>query len=76
MESVLMGHPCDIIPFCIQDYRILDAMGNLLPETKGNYQTQNAIIFDAAVETDQIIIELGSPSAKLPAALFEVRCYQ
>ena len=76
MESVLMGHPCDIIPFCIQDYRILDAMGNLLHETKGNYQTQNAIIFDAAVETDQIIIELGSPSAKLPAALFEVRCYQ
>ena len=41
MESSQMGHPEDVIPFCIRNYRILDETGNLLFEKTDNHQTIN-----------------------------------
>jgi len=76
MESVLMGHPYDVIPFCVRDYRILDAAGNVIWECTGNYQTRNTIVLEAPVITDALRLELTSPADNLPAALFEVRCYE
>ena len=76
MESVLMGHPCDVIPFCVRDYRILDSKGNLVYECKGNYQTRNSIVLDNAAKTDSLRLELTSPAENLPTAIFEIRCYE
>jgi hypothetical protein len=76
MESVLMGHPCNVIPFCVRDYRILDGEGNVIHECAGNYQTRNSIVLENPVFTDALRFELTSPSANVPAALFEIRCYE
>ncbi len=76
MESVLMGHPENVMPFCIRNYRIKDDSGNILKEVKGNYQTRNTIILDDVVHTSKIIIEAEHPSEKTPAAIFEIRCYR
>lgn len=75
MESVLMSHPEAVMPFCVRNYRIKDAGGNIIAEKKDNYQTQNHIQLQQPVTTDELIIELEHPSEHVPAALFAVRCY-
>lgn len=74
MESVQMGHPEDIIPFCVQNYSIYDKDDNLLYEKKGNYQTINDIEFESEMECTELKIKLEHPAKDVPAALFEIIC--
>ena len=74
MESVQMGHPEDVIPFCIRNYAIYDKHDKLLFEKNGNYQTINELVFDEVIECDELKIKLEHPSPKVPAALFEILC--
>lgn len=75
MESVLLGHPEDVMPFCVRNYRIKDDNGNLVYEKQGNYQSRNTIILEQPLRTKKLYIETDHPSANVPAALFSVRCY-
>ena len=75
MESVLMGHPERVMPFCVRNYRIRGGGGQLLFERKDNYQTRNTIRLDPPVKTDRLTIEADAPAPNIPAAIFEVRCY-
>jgi hypothetical protein len=74
-ESVLMGHPESVMPFCVRRYRILEASGRLLHECNDNHQTRNTIRLNSPVTTSALKIVLEHPSECIPAALFEVRCY-
>ncbi|RAV30293.1 FAD-dependent oxidoreductase [Sinomicrobium soli] len=76
MESVLMGHPEDVMPFCVRNYHILDDRGNVLYKKEGNYQTINNVFLEDPVTTGELTIVLEHPSANVPAALFGVRCYR
>ena len=75
MESVLMGHPEDRVPFVVKDYKIEDGQGRLLHQTKGNYLGRNEILLTEPSVTDKIVITLDHPTDNCPAALFEVICY-
>jgi hypothetical protein len=75
MESVLMGHPEDVMPFCVRNYKIRDEKGNLVYEKTGNYQTINKIRLDTPVTTSELILEMEHPSKNTPAAVFSIRCY-
>lgn len=75
MESVLMGHPFNVVPYCVRDYRILDSRGRVAYERHGNYQTRNSIVLDETIVTDTLRLELTSPGG-IPASLFEIRCYE
>jgi hypothetical protein len=75
MESVLMGHPEDVMPFCVRNYQVKDDKGNILYTKYGNYQTRNVITLDQPVSTSGITIILEHPSENIPAALFSVKCY-
>jgi len=75
MESVLMTHPENVMPFCIQNYKILDETGNVLFEKRGNYQTRNIIRLQQPVMTKELKIQFEKSSADIPVSLFEVRCY-
>ena len=75
MESVLMTHPENIMPFCISEYQVFDENGNLIFEKTGNYQTRNTIVFAKPITTQKLSISLKHPNPNVPAALFEVRCY-
>lgn len=72
MESVLMGHPEDVIPFVVRDYDIFDASGNNLHSMRDNYQSINKVRFDKPIETNQLEIRFKKKGANIPIALFEV----
>jgi len=75
METVLMGHPEDVMPFCVRDYQIKDGKGNVLWKGENNYQTKNVIVLEQPIYTDMLTINLAHPSQNTPAALFSVKCY-
>jgi len=75
MESVLMGHPENVMPLCVRQYRILDEAGRVLTTGAANHQTRNTVHLEQPITTRTLTIELENPGPGLPAALFEVRCY-
>jgi hypothetical protein len=75
METVLMGHPENVMPFCVRNYKILDDQGNVVHERKDNYQTMNTIRLDRTLTTRSLTVEVEHPSGNVPAAIFEVLCY-
>lgn len=75
MESVLMGHPEDVMPFCVRNYEIKDDKGKSIYKKEGNYQTRDTITFSEPITTSQLTISLEHPSENVPAALFSIRCY-
>lgn len=75
MESVLMGHPENVMPFCVRNYKVKDDKGNLVFEKQGNYQSRNTIILEQPINTMKLYIEMEHPSENVPAAIFSVRCY-
>jgi len=71
MESSQMGHAEDIMPFCVQNYRIF--INEKLIFTKHvNHQTINHIKFPNPVEASAMRIEMEHPSESVPSALFEI----
>jgi hypothetical protein len=74
LESSLMGHPEEVIPFCVRQYRIYDEQGTLIHEQRDNYQTINHIVWDKPVTTSALRIEIAHPAANIPAGLFEIQC--
>lgn len=75
MESVLMGHPEDVMPFCVRNYEIKDDKGNIVYTKKGNYQTKNTIELQEPITTIELTVLLEHPSENVPASLFSIRCY-
>ena len=76
MESVLMGQPERVIPFCVRQFQVSDGTGRVLHAVENNYQSRCTIRLDRPVETDRLTLTLSAPSLLIPAALFEVRCYK
>ncbi|HEY0947270.1 MAG TPA: FAD-dependent oxidoreductase [Opitutaceae bacterium] len=75
MESVLWGHPEDRMPFCVPGYRVLAENGEVIHACAENHQTRNVIRLDAPVLTRVLRLELDNPASRIPASLFEIRCY-
>lgn len=76
MESVLLGHPENVMPFCIREYKIYDDRGLVVFEKTNNYQTINRIKFDTPVTTQKLVLEVKHPAEDVPASVFEVQCYE
>lgn len=75
METVLMTHPENVMPFCVRNYRITDGEGKLIFEKKDNYQSRSIIRLEIPVLTKKLIIHTEHPGNNVPAAIFAVRCY-
>jgi hypothetical protein len=75
MESVLMGHPERVMPFCVRNYVLKDDRGRIVYEMKNNYKTINKIVPEKPIHTTRLHLEVEHPSADVPAAVFSVRCY-
>lgn len=76
MESVLMGHPENVMPFCVRKYKIYDDAHRLVYQHEDNHQSINTITFPESVWTRYLTIELEHPSSEVSAALFEILCYE
>jgi hypothetical protein len=75
METVLIAHPESQMPFCVQEYRILDDQQRVIYQKTDNHETCNEIVLPQALPTRSLSLELKHPSAQVPASLFEIRCY-
>lgn len=72
MESSQMGHPEDVIPFCIQKYRILNEADQVLFEKSDNHQTINRWIPENGLNAKLLKIEFEHPNSNVPASIFEI----
>jgi hypothetical protein len=75
MESVLMGHPENVMPFCVQKFAICDGQSRVLATVAHNHASRCVVRLAAPIITDRLVITMTAPSAYVPASLFEVRCY-
>jgi hypothetical protein len=75
METVLMTHPENVMPFCVRNYRVTDGEGKLIFEKRDNYQSRSIIRLEVPVLTKKLIIHTEHPGNNVPAAIFAVRCY-
>ncbi|HEU0226449.1 MAG TPA: FAD-binding dehydrogenase, partial [Arachidicoccus soli] len=75
METVLMSHPENVMPFCIQEFELYDDKNELIFHKTDNYQSVNTIELIRAVQTTKLILKVKNPSENVPAALFSIRCY-
>ncbi|WP_152285447.1 FAD-dependent oxidoreductase [Flavicella marina] len=74
LESTLMGHPEDVIPFCLRNYTIKDEQGMMIAKKEGNFQTINVWKFDPPIQTKKLILETEHPLKNIPASIFEIIC--
>jgi hypothetical protein len=75
MESVLMGHPETVMPFCVTHYRVREGNGRVIAEVTDNHQTYQHLSFDPPIVTDSLEIEFEEVAGNAPAAVFEMRAY-
>lgn len=76
LETTLMGHPEEVIPFVVADYRIKDGSGTVLKQIKGNYQAINTIDLDRAVSTDELIFEFEKKEEHIPVSVFKIAVFE
>jgi hypothetical protein len=76
MESVLLGHPERVMPFCVRQFEIRDARGDLIYRCADNHQTHCSIQLPKPIVTEQLTLKLAALAPNIPAALFAFRCYE
>lgn len=72
MESVQMGHFENIIPFCVNRYKLIDDKGQIVYQKMDNYQTINNVFFDQCLETKSLRVEFENDSQNIPVSLFQI----
>ena len=75
MESVIMGHPERVMPFCVTACSVVDDAGLVVATVSDNHQSQRTLELPAGVTTTRLSIVLHKIAAQAPASLFAVRCY-
>lgn len=83
MESVLMGHPERVMPFCVSDLTVLyrpahaakDADLVPLMQIQDQHHSQRIIALESPIETDCLVFSLRQQPHSPPASLFAIRCY-
>jgi hypothetical protein len=76
MESVLMGHPERVMPFCVRDFYVADDRGEVVWQVKDNHHSLQRISFDQPLHTKGLTFYFSHPRPNVPAAVFAIRCYQ
>lgn len=75
MESTLMGHAENIMPFVVRSYEVFDDEGKSIYKCPHNHQTRNIIQFSQPITTRALCIRFHQYSKHVPISLFDVRCY-
>jgi hypothetical protein len=75
MESVLMGHPENVMPFCVTKFSVEDENGNMLWKVEDNHQTIRRFKAAEKMSVQQLTFRFERPSELVPAAVFAIRCF-
>lgn len=74
MESVLMGHPERVTPFCVKTCAVLDGAGRELARLTDNHQTRALLPLQPAAHTSELRLVIHETHGA-PAAIFSLSCY-
>ncbi|MEX1049628.1 MAG: FAD-dependent oxidoreductase [Akkermansiaceae bacterium] len=72
MESVLMTHPEEIVPFLVRDFDLLDGEGRALLEIRDHRHARFDHRLETPLETSQLSLRIHATHGT-PAAVFRVR---
>jgi hypothetical protein len=72
MESVLMTHPEEVVPFMVRDFDLLDGEGRMLLEIRDHHSARFDHLFPEGKKTTQLTIRIHATHGA-PAAVFRVR---
>ena len=75
MESVQYGHPEYVMPFCVNDFSILDAENHIVYSLNDNHETICRKTFEEPLQTERLTIQLKHPSKIVPASIFEIEIH-
>ncbi len=75
METVLWGHPERQVPFCVSQYRIRDASGNVLAMVTDNHHAQNTIHLEKPITTSKLVIDQLATESNISPSIIDIRCY-
>jgi hypothetical protein len=75
MESVLMGHPENVMPFCVTNFSVEDENGNMIWNVQDNHQTIRRFKATEKISSQQLTFRFEHPSDQVPAAVFAIRCF-
>ncbi len=75
MESVLMGHPERVMPFCVRNAKLVDDSGHTVAELNNNHQTRWTVQLDKPLTTRSLRLVCDHPDEKTPASVFRIRCF-
>jgi FAD dependent oxidoreductase len=75
LETVLYGHPENVIPYCAKRWRLRDDQSQILHECAENHQALNRVRLSPALTTQKLRLEILEMNGPVPATVMEVRCY-
>jgi hypothetical protein len=75
MESVLMGHPERVGPFCVRNVVVRDETGRQLAAVADNHRTRVTLRLDPPATLSALVVEAEHPPAGAPAAIVGLRAY-
>jgi hypothetical protein len=75
MESVLMGHPERVGPFCLREFRVRDESGRELARVHCNHLTRVTIPLEPPATVSTLVVEAEHPAGGAPAAIVDLRAY-
>lgn len=74
MESVLMTHPEEVVPFMVRAFELVDGDGNVLHTCAGHHSARFEWNPAASVKTARLGLRIKE-TAGAPAAVFRFRCF-
>ena len=74
MESVLMTHPEETVPFLVRDFDLLDDKGELLAEVRDNHSARFDLPLTPARSLSQLRLRIHNTHGT-PAAVFRLRVF-
>ncbi len=75
MESVLMTHPEETVPFLVKDFNLLDEAGNIFAEIRNNHSARFVHTFKTSLQTSKLTLRIHATHGT-PAAVFRVRVFE
>ncbi len=72
MESVLMGHPERVMPFCVKDIEVWDENGSLVGSMYNNHQAICRFSFEKPFQSRKLKIMLKAQTENVPVSVFEL----
>ncbi len=75
LESVLMGQPEAVSPFCVKHWRLL-ADGQPVAEVTDQHQSRHTVRLPSPRLVECLVVELLDGWSAAPRGVFELRCYR